>query len=369
MLKGCGETIVAMELLNQVVLIMDNPKIMENPRSSVLVATAGEALIDLIVQPDGKYAPCLGGAVFNLTRALAKQGVGVVYLNPLSRDRFGRKLAAALAADDVQLAQVQAAPESTSLAVVGLDESGHPDYAFYRERVADRAVTAGQLTASCQREASLSIVCTGALALAPDDAVHYLPWLRSQRDAGKVVVVDANLRPSVMPDKEAYRRNVQEAMQIAHVVKVSDEDLDNLAVPGADAMARAQHVLESTGARLVLLTLGAEGACLLTHDGRHWHARETAPVKVVDTVGAGDCFLAGFLAAWLRVQPDTGAADGDQSIAPAARLLGPLKDTAARQLLAHAVASASLCIMRRGCVPPTGDEVTARVMQTPCAFG
>lgn len=369
MLKGCGETIVAMELLNQVVLLMDNPNIMENPRLSVLVATAGEALIDLIVQPDGKYEPCLGGAVFNLTRALAKQGVGVLYLNPLSRDRFGRKLAAALAEDGVQLAQAQPATESTSLAVVGLDESGHPDYAFYRECVADRAITADQLNASCCNEASLSIVCTGALALAPDDAVHYLPWLRAQRDAGKVVVVDANLRPSVMPDKEAYRRNVQEAMQIAHVVKVSDEDLDNLAVPGADALARAQHVLEVTGARLVLLTLGEEGAYLLAHDGRRWHARETAPVKVVDTVGAGDCFLAGFLAAWLRVQPDTGAATDDQVIGPAARLLRPLKDTAARQLLAHAVASASLCIMRRGCAPPTGGKVAARVAQTPCAFG
>ena len=347
---------------------MDNPNIMENPRLPAQVAAAGEALIDLIVQADGRFEPCIGGAVFNLTRALARQGVGVLYLNPLSRDRFGRKLAAALIDDGVQLARTHAVGESTSLAVVGLDDTGHPNYAFYREGVADRAITADQLTASCQSEASLSIVCTGALALAPDDAVHYLPWLRAQRDAGKVIVVDANLRPSVMPDQAAYRRNVQEAMQIAHVVKVSDEDLDNLAVPGADAIARAHHVLASTGARLVLLTLGADGACLLTQDGRSWHARETSPVEVVDTVGAGDCFLAGFLAEWLRVQPDTGAADEDPSIAPGARLLAPLKDTSARQLLTHAVASASLCIMRRGCAPPTGDEVRARVVQTPCAF-
>ena len=335
----------------------------------MLVATAGEALIDLIVQRDGKYEPCLGGAVFNLTRALAKQGVGVLYLNPLSRDRFGRKLAAKLVEDGVELAQAQPATESTSLAVVGLDETGQPDYAFYREGVADRAITADQLNASCSREASLRVVCTGALALAPEDAAHYLPWLRAQRDAGRVVVVDANLRPSVMPDKEAYRSNVHAAMQIAHVVKVSDEDLENLAVPGVNALARAQHVLAATGARLVLLTLGEEGAYLLTHDGQRWHARESAPVKVVDTVGAGDCFLAGFLAAWLMVQPDTGATADDQSIAPASTLLAPLKDTVARELLAHAVASASLCIMRRGCVPPTSDEVKARILQVPCVFG
>jgi fructokinase len=370
MFKGCVRTIVAKQLLNQVVLIMDNPNITENPRSPLFVAAAGEALIDLIVQDDGRFEPCLGGAVFNLTRALAKQGVGVLYLNPLSNDRFGRKLAAALAGDGVRLAQSRPVAESTSLAVVGLDETGHPDYAFYRERVADRAITVDQLNASCQNEPALSVVCTGALALDPNDAVHYLPWLRAQRDAGKVLVVDANLRPSVMPDKQAYRLNVQAAMQLAHLVKFSDEDLENLAVPGADAMARAQYVMATTGARLLLLTLGEQGAWLLTRDGQQWHAREATPVAVVDTVGAGDCFLAGFLAAWLKLRGDASAVTGNnESVVSATTLLAALDDTTGRRLLAHAVASASLCIMRRGCAPPTSAEVKNRVAQVPCAFG
>jgi fructokinase len=348
---------------------MDNPNSLENPRLSTQVAAAGEALIDLIVQDDGSFEPCIGGAVFNLTRALARQGVGVLYLNPLSGDRFGRRLAAALADDGVQLARTRPVSESTSLAVVGLDDTGHPDYAFYRERVADRAITADQLNASCQSEASLSIVCTGALALAPDDAVHYLPWLRAQRDAGRVIVVDANLRPSVMPDKEAYRRNVHAAMQMAHLVKVSDEDLENLAVPGADALAQAQQVMKTSGARLLLLTLGEKGAWLLTRDGQQWHAREAAPMAVVDTVGAGDCFLAGFLAAWLRLHGDTDAAKkNNESVVSANTLLAALDDATGRHLLAHAVASASLCIMQRGCAPPTSDEVKTRVAQVPCAF-
>src|SRR5688572_26340808 len=99
---------------------MDNPETMENPEQMLQVATAGEALIDLIVQPDGRYEPCPGGAVFNLTRALARQGVNTQYLNPLSRDRFGRQLAAALTGDGVRLACPQPVAQSTSLAVVGL---------------------------------------------------------------------------------------------------------------------------------------------------------------------------------------------------------------------------------------------------------
>ncbi|WP_332776767.1 PfkB family carbohydrate kinase [Polaromonas sp.] len=324
------------------------------------VATAGEALIDLIVQRDGRYEPCLGGAVFNLTRALARQGIGTLYLNPLSSDRFGRQLAAALVSDGVQLARAQPVAQSTSLAVVGLDDTGHPDYAFYRQGVADRAVTAQSLIQSCQREPALAMVCTGALALAPEDAAHYLPWLRAQREAGAVVVVDANLRPSVMPDLDAYRRNVHAALQSADVVKVSDEDLTILGTPGGHALAQAQHLLKATTARLLVLTLGGQGACLLTRDGQSWRARESQPLEVVDTVGAGDCFLAGFMAALLtREESASGAGD----------VLAPLDDAAGRRLLAHAVASASLCVMRRGCVPPTRAEVQARVEQVPCVFG
>lgn len=337
---------------------MDYPEIMENPEKLVQVATAGEALIDLIVQSDGRYEPCPGGAVFNLTRALARQGVNTLYLNPLSRDRFGRQLAAALTGDGVRLACPQPVAQSTSLAVVGLNDAGHPDYVFYRQEVADRAVTADSLIQSCQRVPGLEMVYTGALALAPEDAGRYLPWLRAQHQAGSMVVVDANLRPSVMPDLQAYRRNVHAALQHADVVKVSDEDLESLAIPGADVFARAQHLLDTSGAGLLVLTLGPHGACLLTRDGRQWRARESRPLTVVDTVGAGDCFLAGFMVALLARKT---AASGDDALLT-------LPDDAGRNLLAHAVASASLCVMQRGCVPPTGAEVQARIEKASCVF-
>lgn len=336
---------------------MDYPE--KNPEKVLQVATAGEALIDLIVQPDGRYEPCPGGAVFNLTRALARQGVNTLYLNPLSRDRFGRQLAAALTGDGVRLACPQPVAQSTSLAVVGLDDAGHPDYVFYRQEVADRAVTADSLIQSCQRVPGLEMVYTGALALAPEDAGRYLPWLRAQHQAGSVVVVDANLRPSVMPDLQAYRRNVHAALQHADVVKVSDEDLESLEIPGTDVFARAQHLLGTSGAGLLVLTLGPRGACLLTRDGRQWRARESRPLAVVDTVGAGDCFLAGFMVALLARKT---AASGTGA------LVALVGDDAGRSLLAHAVASASLCVMQRGCVPPTGAEVQARIEQATCVF-
>ncbi len=342
---------------------MDNPAIMENPDQPVQVATAGEALIDLIAHADRRYEACLGGAVYNLTRALARQDVGVAYLNPFSSDRFGRALAGQLVADGAHLAQPQAVAPVTSLAVVSLTEAGHPDYAFYREGVADRAVSAGQLIEVCAALPALRVVCTGALALAASDAPIYLPWLQAQRQSGAVIIVDANLRPSVMPDLRAYRANVQAAMALADVIKVSDEDLGHLGIEGADALVQAETLLHATRAAALLLTLGEQGACLLVRHGLAWRARESAPVEVMDTVGAGDCFLAGFVAALLRRPGGLGGADA------AGDLRLSLTDAAsARELLSSALASATLCVMRQGCVPPTRTEVAAWRQRAPCLF-
>jgi fructokinase len=315
----------------------------------IQVATAGEALIDLIWGADGRFEPCIGGAVYNLSRALARQGIETLYLNPLSRDRFGRQLAAGLMADGVHLAAPEPVVEVTSLAVVSVNEAGHPDYAFYREGVADRATDAARLTRACQGASGLKIVCTGALALSPDDASTYLPWLAAQRDGGKKVVIDANLRPSVMPDLKRYRAHVLSTLQYADVIKVSDEDLDNLELPGSTPLEKARHLLGLCSAQLLALTLGGAGANLLTRHGEVFDARETAPLVVLDTVGAGDCFLAGLVTTMLEANlaSDWGNARVDSALA--------------QGLLHNAIASASICVQRRGCVPPSRAEVRAHV--------
>lgn len=318
--------------------------------SSPQVATAGEALIDLVAGADGRFEPCLGGAAYNLTLALARQGVATLYLNPLSSDRFGRQLAAGLLQDGVSLAVPDAVQQMTSLAVVNVQASGHPDYAFYRQGVADRATTAAALTQACSGFESLSLVCTGGLALSPDDAEIYLPWLAAQRRAGRTVVIDANLRPSAMPDLAVYRRHVLTALHYADVIKVSDEDLQCLNLPGVNVLAQARQLLKGSRASLLALTLGSQGAALLTRYGQLFEARETAPMAVLDTVGAGDCFLAGLVAVMLthRLPADWGAM--------------AVSSVMARELLCSALASASLCVMQRGCVPPTRAEVAARLV-------
>lgn len=335
-----------------------NTKTISAPR----VVTAGEALIDLVSQADGNFQPCLGGAVFNLSRALARQNVPTLYQNPLSSDRFGQQLLQALRADGVQLAQVEPVAQTTSLAVVALNAEGHPDYAFYREGVADRQVTAASMNAACEDQPQLQIACTGCLALDPSDAGHYLPWLTAQKAAGRWIVVDVNMRPSVMPNMAKYRAHVLEMSTLADVLKASDEDLGHLQLPGATAMDQAFHLMRLSNAQWMALTLGAEGARLLVrkgHDIQVFSAREASPVKVVDTVGAGDSFLAGLLACALH------HADAQTVQTRIKDWSVQADDRSLQDVLCHALASATLVVMRRGCDPAQWHEVRTRMQAFP----
>lgn len=318
----------------------------------IQVATAGEALIDMIEEADGRLRPCAGGAVYNLTRALGLQGVGVLYLNPLSSDRFGQMLAEGLQEAKVQQAHPRPVLEPTSLAVVGLDAQGKASYSFYREGVADRRVSASEMNAQCRAQPRLSVVATGCLALVADDSPKYLPWLQTQRSEGRLVVVDANLRPAIVPDMAPYQDSVLAALREAHIVKVSDDDLQTLGFTQSDPIEAARQLLKQTRARWLALTLGAKGAVLLQRDGSGWHVAESETVKVADTVGAGDCFLAGMLTALLeraRMQntPDAAALELDA--------------TDLVHILGHAIASASLCVQATGCVPPSLAQVKHRL--------
>lgn len=330
----------------------------------ITVTVAGEALVDLVMSADARLSPCPGGASYNLSRALARQGVGVAYLNPLSRDRFGREMSTSLAQEGVVIAQRQPVPESTSLAVVHLDECGHPEYAFYRHGVADRALTAQALIHASEQLQEVQVVCVGCLALAPEDANLYLPWIEHQHQSGRLMVVDVNMRPSAVPDMAPYRANVLSALRFAHIIKASDEDLMYLDAPGNTPQEQASWILQASGAHMLLLTMGAQGAALVFSPGLNLplvHGRETQTVEVLDTIGAGDCFLAGFLSCWLELAKARGV--------HAARLVSFLDDGEKARLLRHALATASINVMRTGCNPPTRAEVQSRLVAWPADIG
>ncbi len=324
-----------------------------------MIACYGEALVDLIVSPYSlaelrtDSQACLGGSVFNFCIAAQRQGMQAVYLNALSQDSFGRQFAQILQTEGVQLDAPVPCAEPTSIAVVQLDAAGKASYAFHRVAVADTARAAIEIIANWSP--SITALHSGCLMLVPSQWQQTKLVMAQAAALGCVLSVDANLRPAVCPDTLAYRESVLAACGLAHVVKVSDDDLFALGLLRDEhstqaAIETARKLLDrSTQTHLVALTLGAQGACLLTHSAQALLAAPSA-LKVQDTVGAGDSFMAALLA----------FLNSEQLLTPSALATG-FAQSQLESALKHAVAAASICVQRIGCDPATWDETVATV--------
>lgn len=313
-----------------------------------MIATIGEALVDLIEQADGRFQACLGGSVCNFSVALARQCVPVNYLNPLSDDKFGGRFLSLLSNNGVHLASDSTSSCPTSLAVVSVDENGYPTYAFHRQGVADRDIDASTLVA--RFPASMKLLHTGGLALVPEDLEKILAAIQAAKTCGTIVSIDANLRPIVVKKRDAYVDGVRLAIRNAHIIKVSDEDLGILGLGDVTLAELGEILFDESSVQLIALTRGGEGAALLT---RTCQVEMAAPLglTIVDTVGAGDCFHAGLIA-WLFHAGKLGApSDIEQADVDA---LG--------SALRHAISSASLNIMQTGCEPATWEQTVAFTM-------
>lgn len=317
-----------------------------------MIVTFGEALVDFIEQTDGRFAAILGGSVCNFALASARQGLQVSYLNPFSTDTFGQRFIDHLGSAGVQLTNPRRSTKPTSLAIVTLDHNKLPTYVFHRESVADRDI--GLSEASTLMPAQIALFHTGGLALVPEDSELTLGVIAAAARKGALISVDANLRPLVCPDQRAYSAAVRHVLALAHLVKVSDEDLVHLGCDQTDPVDAARTLFTDTTIQLIALTLGERGAVLLSRSDRI-DCPIPDGVTVVDTVGAGDSFWAGLIA---------GLQQRGMLNREALLQLESQPDHAALQYaLQRAIASASLNVMRAGCNPPTHDEVDIYMQQ------
>lgn len=259
-----------------------------------MIAVVGEALIDLLVDHDGRVSARPGGGPFNTARTLGRLGGRPVFLGRLSADSFGQRLQASLRQDGVMLAVTQPADAPTTLAVVDVDAAGAPRYRFYLAGTSAGALDHALLSAALPDP--VTALHAGSLALTMEPIGTGIEFLiTSDVPSGTLVMIDPNCRPDAVSDQQAYRARLSRILRRADVVKASVEDLGYL-YPGESARAAAAALL-GHGPGLVLITDGPRPAQALL-PGEEISV-DVPVVQVVDTIGAGDAFGGAFLAWWL----------------------------------------------------------------------
>ena len=281
----------------------------------------GEALIDLL---DGEcggervYRQAIGGAPLNVAVGVARLGGTVEFVGSIGDDVLGDRLAGFLANVGVGTRNLIRVPAPTTLAVATFD-GAEPDFRFYGSPPSYGAFGPADLDQSAVRAAG-ALYCGSIGLLAPRLlAAARRAWAAAAD--GPLRVFDPNVRPRLLPDREAVaglRAVVEEFAAKADLVKLSAADAQVL-FDGATARQAARWLRE-VGARTVVVTRGALGALVVAADGEQDVA---APqVRAVDTTGAGDSVMAALIAQLLAGGQPAGVAGWQEYVEFALRVAG-----------------------------------------------
>ena len=309
-----------------------------------MIFVGGENLMDMIQtghqNENGLFEAVPGGSPYNLAMAVGRQGASVGYLTPISQDSNGEQLAQKLIDSNVVLCGSRI-PAPTSLAMVSI-EDGVPSYAFYREGTAERQVDIDELSRNLTDHASIFHI--GSLGLiGGEDALVWEAFAKMAKGQGVKVALDPNVRASLINDPSEYCARIERMMALADILKLSDEDLEWL-YEGVDQEQALTEILSHTNAEVIMLTKGGEGSSIWHEDS--WHDMPSQPLKqLIDTVGAGDTFMASMLV-WLTQNADI-------------EKLETLSLSEKKEMQTYASKAAALNCERQGCNPPWSSELVS----------
>lgn len=306
-----------------------------------MILCAGEALIDMLPRESAAgeqaFAPYAGGAVFNTAIALGRLEAPVGFFSGISTDLFGDILTRTLGTAKVDASFAARSDRPTTLAFVTL-KKGHASYAFYDENTAGRMLSRNDLPALGD---DVSAMFFGGISLVVEPCAAAYEALMAREAGKRLMMIDPNIRPGFITDETTYRSRISRMLRHADIIKLSDEDLAWLA--GHDDTETGARALLADGAQLVCITKGSEGVTGFSDTGEISVAARR--VDVVDTVGAGDTFNAGLLAALHEANALTKDA------------VAALDEDVIRKALELGVRAAAVTVSRAGANPPTRDEL------------
>lgn len=305
--------------------------------STAPVVVIGELLVDIVHTPDGQTAEHVGGSPANVALGLARLGHDTWFATLVGTDARGIRCTEHVESGGVQLLPGSTSPSHpTSTAAATLDESGAATYVFDLHW----NLPPVQLP---EGTGHLHIGSIGT-TLRPGDeevtaAVHVA------RAAG-TISYDPNMRPTIMGSPDDVRGRVEELVALSDVVKCSEDDIEWL-YPG-ESPSQVMARWAGLGAALTVVTLGPRGVTWRAASGEE-DSEPAQDIKVVDTVGAGDSFMAGLVSGLL----DDGLLGGPEA-RDRLRAAGLAE---VRPAIDRALATSDQTVRRAGAYAPSREEI------------
>jgi len=297
----------------------------------------GESLVDIVVPADGRTPrDAVGGSCLNVAVGLSRLGVPTTLVTRIGEDEHGRMILDHIRASDVTLSEGSVvAGGTTSTATAHLDEQHAATYDFS---------IVWDLPAQELPDGALGLHVGSLGTTLEPGRTAVLDLVRRAVEDEQFVSYDPNIRPFFREDPEAAWLDVLEIGRGARLLKLSDEDL-KLLRPRTSQEEACRELLAGEHTELVVLTRGPHGVQAFT-EGATLEV-PAPPTDVVDTVGAGDSFMAAMLAMlcdWEVVGGGEGA-------------LRALDDARVELLVRGAAVAAAVTCSRRGANPPTRREL------------
>lgn len=269
---------------------------MSNPS----VLCLGEILFDCLADQVGRsleqvesWTPYPGGAPANVACALVKLGTPAGFIGCVGEDEPGNKLVQVLQEVGVETTGVQRHPTAPTRQVyVVRSESGDRSFAGFGNHdtteFADTRLQASQLPHQLFEAADFLVLGTLELAY-PDSAKSVKRAIELAEQYDVKILMDVNWRPVFWPNPDIARQTIQELFKRIDFLKLSEEEAEWLfdtTDPGA-----ITYRLDTVEG--VVVTAGDQGCayCLSENEGK----LPAFSIEVVDTTGAGDSFVAGFV--------------------------------------------------------------------------
>lgn len=298
------------------------------------VLVIGEALIDIVIPFSGETVEHVGGSPANVAIGLARLGHPTELATHIGTDARGRRIAALLASEQVGLIAGSDRAERTPTAAARLNAAGAASYEFDLDWQLDAELplTAGH-------------VHTGSIAATLKPGGEAVAGIVERARASATVSYDPNARPSIVGTADQVRDEIEALVAASDVVKASDEDIAWL-YPGSSLEA-VLTAWANLGPRVCAVTRGGEGVLVLVQGG--FHQVRAPATSVVDTVGAGDSFMSG----WISGLLDAGLLGG----VDARERLASAGWEEIEPAVQRALSCAAITVSRAGANPPTRAEL------------